>query len=98
MGRMTVTLNDTLEKSLRRIQGKFIHDFEEDWSFTTIVNMVILGGLIGSKRLKKKDWEIIHDFLEDEKLSLDLEAGIDSLASHVLEMRGLGKVVQQLEE
>lgn len=97
MGRMTITLNDTLEKSLRRIQGKFIHDFEKDWSFTTIVNMVILGGLLGAERLKNKDWEVIDDFLKEEKLSLDLEAGIDSLASHALEMKGWGQVVQRMQ-
>lgn len=97
MGRMTITLNNILEKSLRQIQGTFIHDFEKDWSFTTIVNMVILGGLIGAKKFKDEDWKIIHNFLEEEKLSLDLEAGIDSLASHVLDMKGWGQVVQQMQ-
>jgi len=73
-----------------------IQDTGEDWSFTTIVNMVILGGLIGPERLKKKDWEIIRGFLLDEKLSLDLEAGVDTLASHNLEIKGWGQVVQEM--
>jgi len=97
MGRMTITLDDFLQKELRKIQGKLIQDTGEDWSFTTIVNMVILGGLLSSERLKKKDWEIIGGFLLEEKLSLDVEAGVDSLASHALEARGWGKVVQQMQ-
>jgi len=97
MGRMTVTLDDFLQKELRKIQGRLIQGTGEDWSFTTIVNMVILGGLIGSERLKKKDWEIIRGFILEEKLSLDLEAGVDTLASHVLEIKGWGQVVQQMQ-
>lgn len=97
MGRVTITLNDFLQKELRKIQGKLIQDTGEDWSFTAIVNMVILGGLIGSERLKKKDWDVIQGFISEEKLSLDVEAGIDSLASYALEMKGWGKVVQQMQ-
>jgi len=85
MGRMTV---DFLQKELRKTQGRLIQDTIEDWSFATIVNMVILGGLIGSERLKKKDWEIIRGFLLDGKISLDLETGVDILASRALQMKG----------
>jgi len=96
MGRVTITLNDFLQKELRKIQGQLIQDTGEDWSFTTIANMVILGGLIGSERLQKKDWDIIQGFLLEEKSSLDVEAGVDSLASHALEMKGWGEVVQRM--
>lgn len=97
MGRMTVTLDDDIMKALRKIQGKFIADSGEEWSFTTIVNMVLLGGLLGSDRFSKKVWRTILDFLEQQKLNLDLEAGVDTLASHALEMKGWGQIVQQMQ-
>ncbi len=97
MGRITISLNDDIMRALRRIQGDFIGGSGEEWSFTTIVNMVLLGGLLGSKRFAKKDWRVIVDFLEEQKLDLDLEAGVDTLASHALEMKGWGQVVQQMQ-
>ena len=97
MARVTITLNDDIMKALRKIQGQFIAGSGDEWSFTTIVNMVLVGGLIGSKRFKSKDWTNIFDFLEDQKLDLDLEAGVDTLASHALEMKGWGQVVEQMQ-
>ncbi len=97
MARVTITLNDTVMKTLRKIQGQFIAGSGDEWSFTTIVNMVLVGGLIGSTRFKKKDWLDIFDFIEHQKLDLDLEASVDTLASHALEMRGWGQVVQQMQ-
>ena len=97
MGRITITLDDDIMKALRKIQGKFIADSGEEWSFTTIVNMVLLGGLLGSGRFSSKVWKTIFDFLKQQKLSLELEAGVDTLASHALEMKGWGQVVQQMQ-
>lgn len=97
MGRITVTLDDDIIKALRQIQGKFIADSGDEWSFTTIINMVLLGGLLGADRFRKKDWRTIYDFLEYQKLSLDLESGVDTLASHALEMKGWGQIVQRMQ-
>lgn len=97
MGRMTITLDDDIQKVLRKIQGTFIADSGDEWSFTTIANMVLLAGILGAERLRKKDWETIFNFLKHQKLGLDLEAGVDTLASHALDMRGWGQVVQQMQ-
>lgn len=89
MGRMTITLNDIIEGKLREIQGGYIAASKQDWSFTTIVNMVLLGGLIGAEKFGKKQWGIIDSFLKEEKLALELEAGTDSIISHLVEMGAL---------
>jgi len=84
MARQTVSLDPTIEKSLRRIQGTLIVKFEREYSFTTIVNMVLLGGLVGSGKFDEEVWDMINQFLNDRQENLDLEAAADILISRVV--------------
>lgn len=86
MPRITVTLDDDIMKILRQIQGSYIADTGEDWSFTTIVNMVLLGGLVGVKKFKKQEWKTINEFLDEKKFNLELESPLDIIANYKLQM------------
>ncbi|AIF84151.1 hypothetical protein NTE_02096 [Candidatus Nitrososphaera evergladensis SR1] len=78
MNRLSITLNDFLEEKLRGIQGDLIKGRKQDISFTTVVNMVLLGGILGSRYLKKDDWQAIKDFLDDQQINLDAEGLTDN--------------------
>ncbi|GEM_PF-2567471 len=78
MNRMSITLNDFLEDQLRDIQGRLIKELKQDMSFTTVVNLVLLGGILGSKYLKDKDWQVINAFLEDQRINIDAEGLTDN--------------------
>ena len=49
----------------------------DDISFTTAVNMVLLGGLGGARKFEKEDWQNIKNFLNDQKIRLDALSGED---------------------
>lgn len=91
MGRMTVTLDDHIEGWLREIQGTLIVDTKQDWSFTTIVNMVLLVGFLGVEKLGEKQWAIINSFLEQEKPKLELESPVDAMINRLHKARGAEK-------
>jgi hypothetical protein len=78
LNRLSITLNDFLDDQLRDIQGALIKKLKRDISFTTVVNLVLVGGLLGSKHFDKKDWRIINDFLAEEQINIDAEGLTDN--------------------
>ncbi len=43
-------------------------------SFTTIVNVVLLGGILGANKLDNNIWREILSFIEEESPKLEFEA------------------------
>jgi hypothetical protein len=90
MPRVTVTINDQVYEILRDVQGRFISSTKEEWSFTTVVNMVLLAGLLApvymDLKLEDEFWDMIWSFLEDEKVKLDTEAIIDQVAEKIFQL------------
>lgn len=43
-------------------------------SFTTVVNVVLLGGILGANKLDNNMWREILSFIEEESPVLELEA------------------------
>jgi len=78
MTRLSVTLDDFLEEQLRKVQGQLIIGRKRDVSFTTTANVVLMGGILGSKYLKEKDWQHIRDFLNDKQINIDAEGLTDN--------------------
>jgi hypothetical protein len=86
MSRRTVTIADVLYRELQKMRAKFIEaDIVDDMSFTTAVNVVLLGGLIATDRFTDEDWELIHDFLVESGRDLELESLTDRRADAYLE-------------
>lgn len=78
MHRMSITLNDFLEEQLRDIQGALIKKLKRDISFTAVVNLVLVGGILGAKHFNEEDWETINDFLATEQVNIDAEGLTDN--------------------
>lgn len=72
--RKTVTINDALYNVIQAIRGKFIGDrIFEDMSFSTALNMILLGGIAGCDDFDEETWKTIRSFLAEEKEKIDLE-------------------------
>ena len=86
MPRRTVTIDDVLYRELQKIRAKFIEDgIVDDMSFTTAVNMVILGGLIGTDGFTDENWTLMRDFLLERGADLELDSLTDRRADTYLE-------------
>ncbi|MCV0392004.1 MAG: hypothetical protein K5790_01780 [Nitrosopumilus sp.] len=77
MNRITVTLNKEIEQQLRKIQGGLIAGRGEDVNFTTVINTVLLSGIIATDEFSEETWSSIRNFLDNEKETLDFEGLTD---------------------
>lgn len=82
--RRTVTVEDNIHRSVQKIRAKLIEETGEDFSYTTTVNMLLLGGLIGVSKFDDEDWNILYDFLRDKKSELEFKALEDQIADNLL--------------
>jgi len=70
MVRITISLENELEAKIKEIQKQFALFSSENWSLSKIINMVLFGGIIGSKNLKICDWYTIRGFMDGEEKDL----------------------------
>ncbi len=79
--KVTVTLNREIYKALRRLQAAFIDATLEDWSLTSVMNTVLLAGIIAVDYLdpkkEKEFWETIRSFIREAKQELEIESMTD---------------------
>ncbi len=73
MIRRTITFNEPIYNELMNIRASAISAGKE-MSFTTIVNVVLLGGILGANKLDTHAWKDILAFIEEEFPTLELEA------------------------
>lgn len=78
MKRITITIDDEISTTLRKIQARLIEKFDKDISFTTIVNTVLFAGTAGSDYFDNDMWESISNYLHSEQLQLDKEGLTDN--------------------
>ena len=78
MKRITVTLDTVIEQELRKIQGGLIAGRNQDVSFTTTVNVVLLAAMLGADEFSKDTWAKVRKFLDDEQIELDMEGSTDN--------------------
>ena len=86
--RITITIDDYIYSWLRGLQGRLISETKEDWSFTTVVNMVLAAGIAAPMFIdpKKEEefWDIIHSFVKDKKIALETEAIVDKVIEELI--------------
>ncbi|HIJ98510.1 TPA: hypothetical protein H1005_01025 [archaeon] len=73
MIRRTITFNVDIYNELMNIRASAISAGKE-MSFTTIVNVVLLGGILGANKFDTSIWKEILSFIEEESSVLELEA------------------------
>lgn len=84
MARRTITIEDFIHQSIQKIRGRVIEGTQEDFSYTTAVNMILLAGIIGASKFDDKDWETIWAFLKDKKPALEFAAVEDKITEELL--------------
>ncbi len=86
MQRKTITIHDEIYRELQKIRASFIEsDIVPDMSFTTAVNMVLLGGIVATDRFTDDDWGVLSKFLQEQRATLELESFTDRRADGYLE-------------
>lgn len=92
MYRKTISFDEEIYKRIKEIQGEFIESAGEfdDMSFTTAVNMLVLGGLVFAPDKEDERWDVITDFLEERIFDLDRRSLGDRYTDILL-----GKSVQE---
>ncbi len=86
MQRRTITIDDVLYRELQKMRAKFMEDgIVDDMSFTTAVNMVLLGGFIATDRFTDEHWALVHDFLFERGPDLELDSLTDRRADSYLQ-------------
>ena len=73
MIRRTITFNEAIYSELMNIRASAISAGKET-SFTTIVNVVLLGGILGANKFDARIWVELLSFMEAESPELELEA------------------------
>ncbi|MGB6838039.1 MAG: hypothetical protein WBF66_10110 [Dehalococcoidia bacterium] len=63
MHKQYIRVPDSLDAELRKLQGSLIRDLLIDVSYATVVNVVLMAGLLAADRLGEEDWRTLRAFL-----------------------------------
>lgn len=67
----SITLEKEIETKVRRIQARLIEKTDQNWSLSTVLNMLVTGGLMQTKKMSANDWQKIRTIVENKTLSFD---------------------------
>jgi len=62
-----VRIPDFIDVELRKLQGSLIRDLLIDVSYATVVNVVLMGGLLAADKLSEDDWRNLRAFLLEQE-------------------------------
>lgn len=78
--RKTITFDEHIYEQIKKVQAEFIasaDDFD-DMSFTSAVNMLVLGGLVFAPEDEQhEEWATVRDFLQDRSFELNQSSALD---------------------
>jgi len=69
--RLTIVINPEIDSKLREIHGQLIAADSKNYSFSKVVNMMLLAGIMSAEQLDHQHWHIIKETLEHKKMRLD---------------------------
>ena len=78
MTRLSITLNEAVEDQLRQLQGEMISTYKKDISFTTVVNTVLVAGLLGSESFSDEVTKEVYHFFKTQQINMDKEGLTDN--------------------
>jgi len=67
----SITLEKEIETKVRRIQARLIEKTDQNWSLSTVLNILVTGGLLQTKKMSKNDWQKIRTLVEQKSISFD---------------------------
>ena len=83
MNRITISLEREIEDELRKIQGGLISNTRKDISFNTIINMMLLSGILSTSDFTDDTLEQLQKFIDGEKNDLSLDKQIDKFINKI---------------
>jgi hypothetical protein len=69
--RLTIVIDSEIESKLREIHGQLIATDSKNYSFSKVVNIMLLAGIMSAERLDQQQWHTIKTSLEHKKIRLD---------------------------
>lgn len=67
----SITLEKEIEIKIRKIQARLIEKTDKSWSMSMVLNMLVTGGLMYTKKMSRSDWQKIRNTLEQKTVSFD---------------------------
>lgn len=67
----SITLEKEIETKVRKIQARLIEKTDQNWSLSTVLNILITGGLMQTKKMTASDWQKVMTLVENKTLSFD---------------------------
>lgn len=67
----SITMDREIEIKVRRIQARLIEKTDKTWSMSMVLNILVTGGLLYTKKLSKKDWQKIRSMVEQKTINFD---------------------------
>lgn len=71
MSKKSITLEKEIETKVRKIQARLIEKTDQNWSMSGVINLLISGGLMQTKRMSKNDWQKIKDLVDNKTILFD---------------------------
>lgn len=67
----SITLEKEIETKVRKIQARLIEKTDQSWSISMVLNMLVTGGLMHTKKMSKADWQKVKTMVEQKAVSFD---------------------------
>ena len=67
----SITLEKEIETKVRRIQARLIEKTDQNWSLSTVLNILVTGGLLQTKKMSRADWQKVRNLVEEKSISFD---------------------------
>ncbi|MBI5378327.1 MAG: hypothetical protein HZA82_06860 [Thaumarchaeota archaeon] len=67
----SITLEKEIETKVRKIQARLIEKTDQSWSISMVLNMLVTGGLMHTKKMSRSDWQKVRAMVEQKAVSFD---------------------------
>jgi hypothetical protein len=67
----SITLEKEIETKVRRIQARLIEKTDQNWSLSSVLNILVTAGLMQTKKMSRNDWQKIRTLVENKTVSFD---------------------------
>jgi hypothetical protein len=69
--RLTIVIDSEIDSKLREIHGQLIAADSKNYSFSRVVNLMLLAGIMSAERLDHQQWHMIKSALEHKKIRFE---------------------------
>ncbi len=67
----SITLEREIETKVRKIQARLIEKTDQNWSLSTVLNILVTGGLLQTKKMSSSDWQKIAAMVDNKSINFD---------------------------